>query len=253
MNDLAASVIRVGNGRGVRRCYVVTAAHCLQKRVENDELVGALPPVLSDLGQRTYTRFIGPRNEEPTIAAECLFADPVGDIAVLGCPDGQALFDEAESYVKFTSLLPRDHGGRSGVDSHVRTSRAGLRRRSPDEFGGFATPERSIFFDINDFDETLPAPWEWDVKRLAASIVIAAHHINLPPSAARVTGTLRLEFPTALPQCIPRSATSHFNRSQNRYKYLKQLARPERLELPTLGFEDRYSIQLSYGRLRRAP
>ena len=35
-------------------------------------------------------------------------------------------------------------------------------------FGGFATPERSIIFDINDFDETLPAPWEWDVKRLAA-------------------------------------------------------------------------------------
>ena len=41
-------------------------------------------------------------------------------------------------------------------------------------FGGFATPERRILFDINDFDETLPAPWEWDVKRLAASIVIAA-------------------------------------------------------------------------------
>jgi uncharacterized protein (DUF2252 family) len=34
-------------------------------------------------------------------------------------------------------------------------------------FGGFATPERNIIFDINDFDETLPARWEWDVKRLA--------------------------------------------------------------------------------------
>jgi uncharacterized protein (DUF2252 family) len=41
-------------------------------------------------------------------------------------------------------------------------------------FGGFATPERNIVFDINDFDETLPAPFEWDVKRLAASFVIAA-------------------------------------------------------------------------------
>ena len=41
-------------------------------------------------------------------------------------------------------------------------------------FGGFATPERRIIFDINDFDETLPAPWEWDVKRLAASFVLAA-------------------------------------------------------------------------------
>jgi uncharacterized protein (DUF2252 family) len=41
-------------------------------------------------------------------------------------------------------------------------------------FGGFATPERNIVFDINDFDETLPAPWEWDIKRLAASFVLAA-------------------------------------------------------------------------------
>ena len=43
-------------------------------------------------------------------------------------------------------------------------------------FGGFATPERQLVFDVNDFDETLPAPWEWDVKRLAASIVLAARH-----------------------------------------------------------------------------
>ncbi|MGD0074422.1 MAG: DUF2252 domain-containing protein [Candidatus Binataceae bacterium] len=41
-------------------------------------------------------------------------------------------------------------------------------------FGGFATPERNIVFDINDFDETLPAPFEWDLKRLATSFVIAA-------------------------------------------------------------------------------
>jgi len=40
-------------------------------------------------------------------------------------------------------------------------------------FGGFATPERKLIFDINDFDETSIAPWEWDVKRLAASFVIA--------------------------------------------------------------------------------
>ena len=41
-------------------------------------------------------------------------------------------------------------------------------------FGLFATPERHLVFDVNDFDETLPGPWEWDVKRLAASVVIAA-------------------------------------------------------------------------------
>ena len=56
-------------------------------------------------------------------------------------------------------------------------------------FGGFATPERNIFFDINDFDETLPAPWEWDVKRLAASIVIAARHLSMPDSDAARAAT----------------------------------------------------------------
>lgn len=39
-------------------------------------------------------------------------------------------------------------------------------------FGAFATPERNVVFDINDFDETLPAPWEWDLKRLTASLVL---------------------------------------------------------------------------------
>jgi uncharacterized protein (DUF2252 family) len=41
-------------------------------------------------------------------------------------------------------------------------------------FGAFASPERRLVFDINDFDETHPGPWEWDVKRLAASLVVAA-------------------------------------------------------------------------------
>jgi uncharacterized protein (DUF2252 family) len=40
-------------------------------------------------------------------------------------------------------------------------------------FGGYASPERQLVFDLNDFDETLPGPWEWDVKRLAASLSIA--------------------------------------------------------------------------------
>jgi uncharacterized protein (DUF2252 family) len=46
-------------------------------------------------------------------------------------------------------------------------------------FGAFATPERNLIFDINDFDETLPAPWEWDLKRLAASLVAAGRCIGL--------------------------------------------------------------------------
>ena len=50
-------------------------------------------------------------------------------------------------------------------------------------FGGFATPERRLAFDINDFDETAVAPWEWDVKRLAASFVVAT--LDVMPKDAR--------------------------------------------------------------------
>jgi uncharacterized protein (DUF2252 family) len=47
-------------------------------------------------------------------------------------------------------------------------------------FGVFASPERRLVFDINDFDETLPGPWEWDVKRLAVSMLIAARDNGYP-------------------------------------------------------------------------
>ena len=56
----------------------------------------------------------------------------------------------------------------SGGDSHLMN------------FGEFGTPERNLVFDINDFDETLPGPWEWDVKRLAASVMVAARYRNIP-------------------------------------------------------------------------
>jgi uncharacterized protein (DUF2252 family) len=52
-------------------------------------------------------------------------------------------------------------------------------------FGGFATPERKVIFSINDLDETLPAPWEWDVKRLAASFVVASRDKGLSDAVAR--------------------------------------------------------------------
>ena len=59
------------------------------------------------------------------------------------------------------------------------TATAGLRAQLCGDahlsnFGGFASPERELVFDVNDFDETAPGPFEWDVKRLAASIEIAA-------------------------------------------------------------------------------
>jgi uncharacterized protein (DUF2252 family) len=52
-------------------------------------------------------------------------------------------------------------------------------------FGLFATPERNLVFDINDFDETLPAPWEWDLKRLAASFAVATRENGHSDAKAR--------------------------------------------------------------------
>lgn len=52
-------------------------------------------------------------------------------------------------------------------------------------FGGFATPERTLVFDINDFDETFPGPWEWDVKRLGASLVLAARDRSFSKQTAK--------------------------------------------------------------------
>jgi len=56
-------------------------------------------------------------------------------------------------------------------------------------FGGFATPERRVIFSINDLDETLPAPWEWDLKRLGASFVVACRDNGLKDAAASDVAT----------------------------------------------------------------
>ena len=60
-------------------------------------------------------------------------------------------------------------------------------------FGGFASPERALVFDLNDFDETFPGPFEWDVKRLAASFEIAGRtgtsaELNGEPRSSRRCG-----------------------------------------------------------------
>jgi uncharacterized protein (DUF2252 family) len=52
-------------------------------------------------------------------------------------------------------------------------------------FGAFASPERRLVFDVNDFDETLPGPFEWDVKRLAASLAVAGRDNGFPAKARR--------------------------------------------------------------------
>jgi Uncharacterized protein conserved in bacteria (DUF2252) len=106
-------------------------------------------------------------------------------------PDPLALLTEQEQ-TRVPELLPIRHGRMAaspfafyrGAANVLAADLAPLPRTGLNvqlcgdahlaNFGGFASPERSLVFDINDFDETHPGPFEWDVKRLAASLVVAA-------------------------------------------------------------------------------
>jgi hypothetical protein len=95
-------VLRVGDGRGFiidagHHRHVITAAHCLP------ELPLADPGCYTE--EKTYQRLLGPLDEEPTVWAECLFADPISDVAVLGEPDGQVFFDESDAYEALVDSL----------------------------------------------------------------------------------------------------------------------------------------------------
>jgi uncharacterized protein (DUF2252 family) len=97
--------------------------------------------------------------------------------------------------IRYGRMLPSPftyYRGAAGVMAAdlARTPATGLKVQACGDchllnFGGFATPERSIIFDINDFDETSPGPWEWDVKRLVASIVLAARSNGLSDNHGR--------------------------------------------------------------------
>jgi len=93
--DPAKAVIAVGAGRGFiiqagYRRFVITAAHCLPH----------LPPAASFLDSTdvTYQKLLGVIDKDCSVWAECLFVDPVADIAVLASPDNQDLYEEAAAY-----------------------------------------------------------------------------------------------------------------------------------------------------------
>jgi hypothetical protein len=94
-DDSKCAVITVGAGRGFvidgeRHRLVITAAHCLP----------FFPPCASTSHreERTYEALLGPLGGRSTVWTECLFADPIGDIAVLGPPDNQVIGDQADAY-----------------------------------------------------------------------------------------------------------------------------------------------------------
>ena len=74
-------------------------------------------------------------------------------------------------------------------------------------FGVFAAPDRRLVFDLNDFDETLPAPFEWDVKRLVASFVVAARDNGHRPKEQRAAARAAA---AATGRRWPRLATMRF-------------------------------------------
>jgi hypothetical protein len=96
------AVVKIGQRRGfvvkgsLEYRYVITAAHCLP----NSELRPRAS--FSLIADRTFASLLGPLGEKPSIWAECVFLDPISDLAVLASPDNQSLSSEAEKYERFT-------------------------------------------------------------------------------------------------------------------------------------------------------
>src|SRR5262249_23866285 len=79
-------------------------------------------------------------------------------------------------------------------------------------FALFASPERKLIFDLNDFDETLPGPWEWDVERLFASLAIVAQANGLSDAmAADVVSTAAAEYRESIARLVGTGALRRFH------------------------------------------
>jgi uncharacterized protein (DUF2252 family) len=126
-----------------------------------------------------HAAFEPPAGRDPIGILEAQEADRLPDLVPLR---HERMAESAFAYYRGTpAVMAMDLAGapRSGItvqasgDAHISN------------FGLFASPERTLVFDANDFDETLPGPWEWDVKRLATSIVIAGRANGLSSAGIR--------------------------------------------------------------------
>ncbi|MEV4637567.1 DUF2252 domain-containing protein [Actinoplanes sp. NPDC049548] len=140
-----------------------------------------------ELDRDPATRFAAGRSVRREVPFEAHGELPVGDDR----PDPVAVL-EAQAASRVPELVPIRYGrmlvspftffrGAAAIMAAdlARTPSSGLMCQICGDahlsnFGVFASPERHLVFDVNDFDETHPGPWEWDLKRLAASLVIAA-------------------------------------------------------------------------------
>jgi uncharacterized protein (DUF2252 family) len=114
-----------------------------------------------------------------------------------------------------------------------------------ENFGIFATPERRVVFDINDFDETLPAPWEWDLKRLAVSIHVAGRVKGLSEKqcAKSVIGAVRA-YRRYMWSCTDLTALEIWYSRVDATKVLEQTRNIElrRSKLPDTAPEDTHEV-----------
>lgn len=117
-------------------------------------------------------------------------------------PDPISILEESNRS-RLADLVPIRYGrmsvsplaflrGAAAIMAHdlAATPQSGLRTQICGDahlsnFGAYATPERNLVFDVNDFDETLKGPWEWDIKRLATSAVLAGRHNGFSRAACR--------------------------------------------------------------------
>ena len=96
-------------------------------------------------------------------------------------------------------------------------------------FGFYASPERDLVFDLNDFDETLPAPWEWDVERLVASLAVAARSAGFGDAiATRVARHSAGAYRRAMHDLAGRSAMTNFHTVVSAASLLARAAQEDR-------------------------
>jgi uncharacterized protein (DUF2252 family) len=146
------------------------------------------------------------RRDPPEVAAAARRRPPLSDLAAWQPPEDRvdpvALLEE-QAKTRLPDLVPIRHGRMAvspftyyrGAALPMAADLASLPRSGLDvqlcgdahlsNFGLFASPERDLVFDVNDFDETLPGPFEWDVRRLAASLVVAARSRGFDEHAGR--------------------------------------------------------------------
>lgn len=149
-----------------------------------DEAIAAVPeqshilPIADRIARGRALRERQPRANHAVWSPAANRRDPVEILIEQGASRLPGLLPLRYSRMKVSPFAFFRGGAAVMTADLAGTAASGLRVQACGDchllnFGGFATPERRLVFDINDFDETAVAPWEWDLKRLATSFVLA--------------------------------------------------------------------------------